>query len=154
MITCSRSRAVQSACLPVLVASLLTGCSSMNALSSTDDGSDSGRRSSLTGEAWFIEAIGGVDIIATTEPSVGFADDNQVFGNATCNRIVGTYERHGESLTIGPLGSTMMACPASEGDQELSLFTLLATVDRFQIDAAGALVLHGNDGNTIRALRR
>ena len=54
------------------------------------------------------------------------------YGFGGCNRFFGTYQTSGQSLTLGAMGATRMACP--EGmDQEQELFTVLGTVTHFEI---------------------
>jgi heat shock protein HslJ len=50
---------------------------------------------------------------AANLPTLTFSDaDNKVSGFAGCNRLAGTYEAKGDSLRIGPLALTRMACPS------------------------------------------
>lgn len=49
-------------------------------------------------------------------------------------------------VIIGPLATTRMACAMDAMQQEHDFLATLATVDRFDIDEAGDLVLmHGNE---------
>ncbi len=57
------------------------------------------------------------------------------YGFGGCNRFFGTYQTSGQSLTLGAMGATRMACP--EGmDQEQELFTVLGAVTRYEIHGA------------------
>ena len=46
----------------------------------------------------------GVEVTAAFE-------DGQVSGKGGCNRYMGPYQRDGDRIALGPLASTMMACP-------------------------------------------
>ena len=70
----------------------------------------------LAGREWSLTSLGG----APAEPGNGgkpatltFSDaDNRVSGFAGCNRLAGTYQAKNDSLRIGPLALTRMACPS------------------------------------------
>jgi heat shock protein HslJ len=55
--------------------------------------------------------VGGVTMTATFE-------DGTVSGTTGCNSFNGPYEIHGLDIMIGPLSSTLAACPTSELDQQ------------------------------------
>ena len=64
-------------------------------------------------------------------------------GSAGCNSFRGTYAAVGNSLTLGPLASTMMFCGDEEGvmDQESAFLSVLQS-------AAGS----SNEGGELRIL--
>lgn len=75
--------------------------------------------------------------------------DGQVTGTAGCNRYFGSYETDGDSLTIGPAGSTMMYCPPEELMlQETAYLASLSNVASYDI-ADDQLHLNDADGETI-----
>lgn len=92
-------------------------------------------------------------MIDNSPGSLLFMADGKLAGNATCNRIVGSYSSQGAELKIEPLGTTMMACPEALMNQEQKLLGLLAKVKSYAIDDTGALALTTSDGNTILARR-
>jgi heat shock protein HslJ len=65
---------------------------------------------------------------------------------------MGGFTIGGEGVTLGPLGSTMMACNEDAMKRERAFLDLMAKVIRFDIED-GALVLHTADGQTVRAKR-
>ena len=75
------------------------------------------------------------------------ADSKQVNGSGGCNRMFGSYELSGETLTFSGIGSTKMACP-DVMDVEASFLPALQRVARWRIsgqqlellDSTGALV--------------
>ena len=107
----------------------------------------------LLGAEWKIESIADGGVIDNSPGSLLFMADGKLAGNATCNRIVGSYSSQGAELKIEPLGTTMMACPEALMNQEQKLLGLLAKVKSFAIDKTGALVLTSSDGSTILARR-
>ena len=66
--------------------------------------------------------------------TITFADDGTFRAKADCNQVSGSYTTSGDSLTIKPGPSTLVACgPDSQGDQ---FVTLLATVGSFKVDGS------------------
>ena len=108
----------------------------------------------LTGGEWFVEDIDGGGVIDDTQASLAFSVDGRLSGLATCNRINGSYEVTGGDLEIGPLGTTLMACPEALENQERKLLTLLERIAHFDIDDTGALQLRTVSGETVTARRR
>lgn len=107
------------------IAAGATGCSS---------GSDSG----LVGPTW--QWTGLVENApkhqsAIPDPenyTLTFADDGNFQAKADCNQVSGSYEADGDSLSLQPGPSTLVACPeGSLGDQYVAL---LGTFDTFAID--------------------
>lgn len=79
--------------------------------------------SPLKGITWELIELGGRPIAANQEPTpeIIFSDtSNRVYGNSGCNRFFGTYtlDANKKRLTIGQVGSTMMACPNMNIEQE------------------------------------
>ncbi|MFG6539000.1 serine hydrolase [Sulfitobacter sp. CS16] len=108
---------------------------------------------SLVGREWIVEDIDGAGVIDGSPASLLFQEDGRLAGNATCNRLIGNYETDGDSLSLSPAGTTMMACPPALEEQERRLLSLLETVERFRFDADGALILTTANGETITARR-
>ncbi len=107
----------------------------------------------LIGREWRVEDIAGKGVIDNSQASLSFLPDSQLAGNATCNRFVASYTVDGETLSIGEAGATRMACPPALMEQEAALLTLLQSVNRYAIDATGALFLMSPSGETITARR-
>lgn len=89
-----------------------------------------------------------VSPIDGTAPDAVFGTDGSVNGNATCNRYFGDYSTTGSTIKIGPLASTMMACPdTAQQDQETAYLAALQASTTWKVsgltlelrDAKGAL---------------
>ncbi len=63
--------------------------------------------------------------------TITFTDDGQVFGDSGCNRFTGGYSVKGDRITIGPLASTLMACPERRMNAEASFLTRLQAAVSF-----------------------
>lgn len=109
----------------------------------------------LTGGDWVIEDIGGRGVVDGSPAALAFQPDGGLSGNASCNRLIGTYVAGEDgALALSPAGTTMMACPPALMEQEQRLLTFLPEVTEYRIDNTGALILQAKDGQTIRAHRR
>ncbi len=73
--------------------------------------------------------------------TVEFTED-RASGVAFCNRFFAPYELDGSSLSVGDVGSTMMACEPDVMAAESAYLTALAAVDTAAVDGA-ELVLSG-----------
>lgn len=63
--------------------------------------------------------------------TVTFTKDGKVFGDSGCNRFTGGYKVKGRTITIGPLASTLMACPQRQMDAEFAFLTKLQAAKTF-----------------------
>lgn len=64
--------------------------------------------------------------------TLAFQDDGNFNAKADCNQVSGSYEADGDSLTLQPGPSTLVACPeGSLGDQYVAL---LHAFDAYSID--------------------
>ncbi|WP_371397492.1 META domain-containing protein [Fretibacter rubidus] len=100
---------------------------------------------SLVGSEWAPEQSGDV------EQFVGFKSGGEIIGHGGCNRFFGTYEQTGDTLTIGPLASTKMACPHLGAESAF----LGALQDARSVEATHLKLLLKNEaGETLLTLRR
>lgn len=101
----------------------------------------------LAGSAWNLVTIHGQPIVQGSTPSLVFdKEKGQVSGNGSCNGFGGDYTTEGDSLSFGPLMSTLMACVDNGiSEQESAYLTALQAVTRYEIKD-GQLHLFGKDG--------
>jgi heat shock protein HslJ len=102
-------------------------------------------------ETWTVTGFAGAAPLEGTEVSISFTEENRLAGTAGCNRFMGGYTLTGEGLSIGPLASTMMACPDPVMAQERQVLALLEQVVSFSIREDGGLTLVTRDGARIDA---
>ena len=107
----------------------------------------------LLGAEWVVENIADAGVIDNSRASLQFLPEGRLAGSGTCNRLLGSYQTEGQTLSFSNTGTTMMACPPALMNQERKLLDLLTQVQRWQIDATGALVLTAKNGQTIVARR-
>jgi heat shock protein HslJ len=88
---------------------------------------------SLDGTSWVLIRLLDEALIPDTAITLEF-QEGQVAGSAGCNRYFGAVKIKGDTLSIGPVGSTEMFCAEPEGlmDQETAYLQLLGTTTRFE----------------------
>lgn len=84
--------------------------------------------------------------LAGTTLTAHFAADGKISGSAGCNRYQGSYQVAGNSLTIGPVVSTKMACtdPAGVNEQEVAYLVILENTAAYQIKGDTLILLDAN----------
>lgn len=108
----------------------------------------------LIGAEWVIEDIAGHGVIDNSPASLKFLASGRLVGHASCNRLIGSYTRKDDTLSMEPAGTTMMACPEAVMNQERRLLELLPRITSYAIDDTGALVLKTEASQSITARRR
>jgi len=77
---------------------------------------------------WQVTAVGGSDVPPDSPhaPWLTFDGDGQVYGMSGVNRVRGTFAVDADTVTFGPMASTMMAGPDDATRVESSLLRALA----------------------------
>ncbi len=99
----------------------------------------------LEGTRWNLIEMNGTPVTDPGKATLDF-DEDSAGGIGFCNFFFASYEQDGSSLTIGDIGSTLMACP--ELDSEADYFAALETVAGSRIDD-GNLVLLNAEGDAV-----
>jgi heat shock protein HslJ len=106
---------------------------------------------SLVGTTWHATGINngnqGVESVVTgSDPTAIFADDGTVSGDAGCNQYNGPAVVDGDSITIGPLASTLRACAEDAvTTQEANFLAALQNATTYEA-VAGHLELRDDSG--------
>jgi heat shock protein HslJ len=111
---------------------------------------DDAEPASLEGTSWIL--VAGVDVpadIAVSEPTVAFTSDT-ITGSGGCNRYSGGYETDGDSIEIGMIASTQMACPAPAGTIEAAFFDALQQTTSWSIEDDQLVLSDANDDELLR----
>lgn len=58
-----------------------------------------------------VSAVGTWGEGAENQPQLVLSEDGSLGGTDGCNRLFGSWEQHGDVVSFGEVGSTMMACP-------------------------------------------
>ena len=85
----------------------------------------------LSGTSWQLEDLGGTGVIDNSMATLEFPESGKVAGRGSCNRFFGSVEISGESIKLGQLGSTRMACPEAVMNQESRYFQALEAAERY-----------------------
>jgi heat shock protein HslJ len=86
-------------------------------------------------------------VMTGTQPTATFGADGQLSGSGGCNNFSGPYQSSANTLSIGPLASTMMACEQPVMDQETAYLAALERSTTYRFDN-GRLVLADAGGAT------
>jgi heat shock protein HslJ len=87
---------------------------------------------SLVGSEWQLEDLGGSGLMDNIQATLAFPEAGKVAGNGSCNRIFGPAEVHGDTIKLGPLASSRMACPEAVMNQETKYLQALQAAERFE----------------------
>ncbi len=90
--------------------------------------------------------------VADVDTSIEFLD-GKLSGNVGCNGFGGDYDVKGDTLTLGPVMSTMMFCEGPVGDQEMGSLAVLKESAKFVLDSDN-LTITSADGNSMIVLAR
>jgi heat shock protein HslJ len=107
---------------------------------------------SLVGTPWDVVSYNNgneatVSLVAGSTITLQFGAEGNLSGNATCNDYNGSYTTDGDAVSVGPLGTTRMACQSDElNAQEAQYLAALQNAATFEIingtltvrDAGGA----------------
>jgi putative lipoprotein len=111
------------------------------------DDDDAADAPPLEGTEWTL--VSGVDAPEDAVPTLTLEEGN-ASGFGGCNRFRGGYELDGDSITLGPLASTMMACEEPKMATESAFLPALEAADSWAVDG-GELVLSSGGEETLRS---
>jgi heat shock protein HslJ len=109
---------------------------------------------SLEGE-WQIADLNGGGPVARGRLAFdpGDHDTSRLSGTAGCNRFSGGWKQDGPTLKLGPIASTMMACPPPAMDIERRVLAVLEAVTSVTYTADGGAILATPDGRRLTLAR-
>jgi heat shock protein HslJ len=96
----------------------------------------------LQAETWVLDGTASTPPIEAGTATLRFEAD-RVHGSSPCNTYMGTFELDGDSISFGPLASTMMACQDDLMTAERVYLTSLAAVDTVTLED-GTVTLFGD----------
>jgi len=101
----------------------------------------------LEGPTWVVQEMsvdGTMTAPISEAPPFAVFEDGTVAGSSGCNSYNGTYHIDADSMTIGPLASTLMACTAELLGQEAFYFELLAQTDSYEVSGDQLTLMSGD----------
>jgi heat shock protein HslJ len=103
----------------------------------------------LVGTTWTVTGTvaneGVSSVPADSSASITIADDGTVAVNTGCNTGSGSVEVGDDTLTFGPIATTLMACPPEQTALETSVLSVLQGEVAYEIDGSN-LSLRSGDG--------
>mgnify|MGYP000746007021 CR=1 FL=1 len=105
----------------------------------------------LAGSEWQPTVIGDMAIPKDADVFVQFQAEGELRGHGGCNGFFGSYRISGDSLEIGPLGATHMACPDPIMDRESAFMKALQAAKSYKRDRI-ALELFDESGAVVMKL--
>jgi heat shock protein HslJ len=87
---------------------------------------------SLIGSEWLLEDLAGGVVMDGIQATLTFPESGKITGDGSCNRFFGPGEISGNTIKLGPLASTRMACPAAVMNQEMKYLPALQAAERFE----------------------
>lgn len=91
--------------------------------------------SEYTGVIWRPVSIGDEPVPEESHMFVEFGMDGSIRGHGGCNSFFGSLENSEDGITIGPLGSTRMACPEPIMNREMAFMDALQRSTQVDVSA-------------------
>jgi len=114
-----------------------------------EDESTEGEGPSFEGVPWLLSS--GIDVAGwqAVAPSATFADGT-VGGSTGCNRYTAGYTVDGDSLDIGEVASTRMACPPPADAVEREYLAALGRVEGWRLEDDDLVLVDADDSDVLR----
>jgi heat shock protein HslJ len=118
------------ASFPLWFVFLLCSCASSNKPAGNVPKADT--NFSLPGTDWVLSDLAGTPALPGGKATLSFPEVGRVAGNASCNRFTGTMLVTADTIKMGPLATTRMACADSDvNKQEETYLKALEAATRF-----------------------
>jgi heat shock protein HslJ len=108
---------------------------------------------SLADNEWLLEDLGGSGVIDRIQATLAFLEAGKVVGNGSCNRFFGAAKISGDTIKLGPLASSRMACPEAVMNQESKYLGALQAAERFEWKDSHLLIYCKDFGKPLRFTR-
>jgi heat shock protein HslJ len=108
----------------------------------------------LVGTAWRLVDLGGAAVLGSVDATLEFPEAGKVAGSGSCNRFSGSVETSGETIRVGNLASTRMACVEAVMSQEERYFGALQGAERVTLDGATLFIRTRGMEKPLRFVRK
>ncbi|HEX5828104.1 MAG TPA: META domain-containing protein [Candidatus Limnocylindrales bacterium] len=109
----------------------------------------------LEGTSWlltdYLSPDGAVYTVPAAVTPLASFEGGTMSGNAGCNTFTTSYEIDGDTITLGEIATTMMACEEPMASVEAAYLAALAVVDKVAFLEDGKLQLWDSGGKTTLA---
>ena len=107
----------------------------------------------LANTNWSLQSLNVNQIPVGIDTDDRFSPANTVTGNGGCNQFNGPYSVNGQSLRIGPLASTSMACESGISTQEQAYLQALQSTSSFELTGNQLILRDGGGREVARFIR-
>ncbi len=115
-----------------LMVPFLSSCASSNKTTANPPKTAAATQISLPGTEWVLTDLAGTPALPGGKATLAFPEAGRVAGNGSCNRFTGSVVISGDTLKMGPLASTRMACIDNDvSKQEDAYFKALNAATRY-----------------------
>jgi heat shock protein HslJ len=97
----------------------------------------------LGNTSWTVTSVNGAPTVPGAQPTMTFAADGTISGDAGCNQYSGRFRTDGGAIAIGEVASTMMLCEGDRGIQEAAFLSALQGASRWELGEDGNLRIGG-----------
>lgn len=109
----------------------------------------------LEGTVWTVESIISADVISSTPAeataTLTFDGEGSLGVEPGCNTGGGDYELDGDTITLGPIATTLMACEGAKGELENAVLDVLNKGElTVSIEGDTLTLMAGEDGLELR----
>jgi heat shock protein HslJ len=112
---------------------------------------------SITGN-WELLSYGSPSSQTTAVPdvatSIEFSSDGKLTGNVGCNGFGGDYKMDGDTITFGPIVSTMMACENPIAEQEFAVLKTFTETASYTLNADTLTVTSADGTSSVVLVRK
>jgi putative lipoprotein len=115
------------------------------------DGGPATPAGALQGTEWRAQAIEGRKVLDIVQSTLLIEAGGRISGSAGCNRYFGKASVKEGEISVGPLGTTRMACMPDQMEQEKIFLDAIAKTRGFHVED-GKLLLLDADGKTLMQL--
>lgn len=88
----------------------------------------------LQGIEWQLTRLDNAPVGTDNPVTLSFDPEGRIYGHAACNHYFGSYTLTGEGLSLGSIGSTLMACQGDAMTLEQQFLQALAEVRAFAVE--------------------
>lgn len=102
---------------------------------------------------WVTERIQGHKVNSEVKSTLNIADDYNISGNAGCNNYMGGMAVSGTNIEMKPRGSTMMACPPAQMEQDSNFHKALQSVVKWELRKDKLILINKKNHEVLRLSR-
>lgn len=127
-----------AAALVVTAALLVAGCDLVG------QGGDDNANGGLANTTWTVSSIAATNTLADSPPTMAFAPEGTVTGTDGCNQYSASFHTDRQTIEVGPMTTTRMACAPALNAQATAFATAFSGATTWRLLPTGELELSGH----------